>query len=43
MSHEVDDLSRRLQSIYRSRLWRWTELPREEYSRLRRLRARARP
>jgi hypothetical protein len=43
MSHEVDDLSRRLQSIYRSKLWRWTELPREEYSRLRRLRARARP
>jgi FkbM family methyltransferase len=43
VNHEVDDLSHRLHAIYGSKLWRWTQLPREEYSRLRRLRARVRP
>jgi septal ring factor EnvC (AmiA/AmiB activator) len=43
MNREVDDLSDRLQAIYGSKLWRWTQLPREEYSRLRRLRGRVRP
>jgi FkbM family methyltransferase len=43
VNREVDDLSYRLQAICGSKLWRWTQLPREEYSRLRRLRARVRP
>jgi len=43
INRELNDLSHRLEAIYGSKLWRWTQLPREEYSRLRRLRARVRP